>query len=68
MWFRVGPLSLSGFLDVFGRESPHCGGVLMVALELTDMMLTVKLPPHMSVHSVVAELASTEKPATQRMT
>lgn len=66
MWFSISPLALSSFLDVFGRQSPHRGWVLMVAPELTDRMLKVKLPPHMFVHSVVVELTSTKMSATEK--
>lgn len=66
MWFSISPLALTSFLDVFGRQSPHRGWVLMVAPELTDRMLKVKLPPHMFVHSVVVELTSTKMSATEK--
>lgn len=65
VWFHLSPLALSCFLDVFGRQPSNCGRVLMVAPEVTDLMLTVWLSPQMPVQTVVVEtVMSNEMSAT----
>lgn len=56
VWFGVGPLALSGFLDVLGRQPSDGGRVLMVAPLVSDRLLDVKLSPHVSVGTVVVEM------------
>lgn len=65
--FALSPLALSCFLDVFGRQPSDSGRVLMVAPELADLMLAVKLPPQMPFQTVVVEtLMSNETSVTPK--
>lgn len=56
VWFAVGPLALSGLLDVVGRQASHSGRVLVVAPELADLMLVVQLAPQVPLQTVVVEM------------
>lgn len=66
VWFDLIPLALSCFLDVFGRQPSDRGRVLVVAPELTDLMLTVQRAPQVPVQTMVVEMMSDEMSATPK--